>query len=105
MASSSHSSTPGVLTSLGRIGSSSHPLPPLRASAGSKKKSSSSKHCFHCGKKTGLATSFDCRCGQNFCASHRYAETHACSYDYKSSGRRLLQDAHPLISAPKLPKI
>lgn len=105
MASNSHTSTTGVLTSLGRIGSSSHPLPPLRASAGPKKKSSSSKHCFHCGKKTGLATSYDCRCGQNFCATHRYAETHACTYDYKSAGRRFLQDANPLISAPKLPKI
>lgn len=105
MASNSHTSTTGVLTSLGRIGSSSHPLPPLRASAGTKKKSSSSKHCFHCGKKTGLASSYECRCGQNFCASHRYAETHACSYDYKSAGRRFLQETNPLISAPKLPKI
>ncbi|KAJ0067131.1 hypothetical protein NL108_012853, partial [Boleophthalmus pectinirostris] len=40
--------------------SSSHPLPPVRASAGTKKKTSSSKHCFHCGKKTGLATSYEC---------------------------------------------
>ncbi|KAK7901356.1 hypothetical protein WMY93_018125 [Mugilogobius chulae] len=105
MAPSSHTSVAGVLTSLGRIGSSSHPLPPVRASAGSKKKSSSSKFCFHCGKKTGLATSYECRCGQNFCATHRYAETHTCTYDYKSAGRRLLQETNPLISAPKLPKI
>ncbi|KAJ0004786.1 hypothetical protein NQD34_011000 [Periophthalmus magnuspinnatus] len=107
MASNCPSSATGVLTSLGRIGSSSHPLPPVRASAGTKKKtsSSSSKHCFHCGKKTGLATSFECRCGQNFCATHRYAETHSCSYDYKSAGRRILQETNPLISAPKLPKI
>lgn len=105
MASNSHTSTAGVLTSLSRIGSSTLPLPPLRASAGTKKKSSSSKHCFHCGKKTGLATSYECRCGQNFCATHRYAETHDCTYDYKSAGRRFLQEANPLISAPKLPKI
>lgn len=104
MASSSHTSTADVLSSLGRLGSSSHPLPPLRASAGTKKKSSS-KHCFQCGKKTGLATSYECRCGQNFCATHRYAETHDCTYDYKSAGRRFLQEANPLISAPKLPKI
>lgn len=45
------------------------------------------------------------RCGHNFCATHRYAEAHDCSYDYKSAGRRLLQEANPLISAPKLPKI
>ncbi|XP_072292743.1 AN1-type zinc finger protein 4 [Eucyclogobius newberryi] len=106
MASSSHTSAAGVLTSLGRIGSLSQPLPPLRASSGPKKKSSSSsKHCFLCGKKTGLASSYDCRCGQNFCATHRYAETHACTYDYKTEGRRMLQECNPLISAPKLPKI
>lgn len=45
------------------------------------------------------------RCGHNFCASHRYAETHDCTYDYKSAGRRFLQETNPLVSAPKLPKI
>ncbi|KAM3862569.1 AN1-type zinc finger protein 4 [Diretmus argenteus] len=78
-------------------------LPPVKAPTGSKKKSS--KHCFLCGKKTGLATSYECRCGNNFCATHRYAETHDCTYDYKSAGRRFLQETNPLISAPKLPKI
>uniref|UniRef100_A0A3Q2XF21 Zinc finger, AN1-type domain 4 n=1 Tax=Hippocampus comes TaxID=109280 RepID=A0A3Q2XF21_HIPCM len=78
-------------------------LPPVKTPAGAKKKTS--KHCFLCGKKTGLATSYECRCGSNFCAAHRYAETHECSYDYKGTGRRFLQDANPLVSAPKLPKI
>uniref|UniRef100_H3CTD9 Zinc finger, AN1-type domain 4 n=1 Tax=Tetraodon nigroviridis TaxID=99883 RepID=H3CTD9_TETNG len=78
-------------------------LPPVKASTSSKKKSS--KHCFLCGRKTGLASSYECRCGHNFCATHRYAETHDCTFDYKSAGRRLLQEANPLISAPKLPKI
>lgn len=45
------------------------------------------------------------RCGNNFCASHRYAEAHDCTYDYKTAGRRLLQETNPIISAPKLPKI
>lgn len=48
---------------------------------------------------------FFLRCGHNFCASHRYAETHDCTYDYKSAGRRFLQETNPLVSAPKLPKI
>uniref|UniRef100_A0A4W5KKW1 AN1-type domain-containing protein n=1 Tax=Hucho hucho TaxID=62062 RepID=A0A4W5KKW1_9TELE len=65
----------------------------------------SSKHCFLCGKKTGLATSYECRCGNNFCATHRYAETHDCTYNYKSAGRRFLQETNPIVSAPKLPKI
>ncbi|KAM4607798.1 AN1-type zinc finger protein 4 isoform 1-T2 [Polymixia lowei] len=102
-ASSSLGSVGGASTSIRRLGTPTYHLPPVKAPVGSKKKSS--KHCFLCGKKTGLATSYDCRCGNNFCATHRYAETHDCSYDYKSAGRRFLQDANPIISAPKLPKI
>lgn len=93
----------GVLSSFGTVGTPTHHLPPVKAPTGTKKKSS--KHCFLCGKKTGLATSYECRCGNNFCATHRYAETHDCSYDYKTAGRRFLQETNPLISAPKLPKI
>lgn len=103
MGTNSHASGGGVMTSFGRIGTPTHHLPPVKAPTGIKKKSS--KHCFLCGKKTGLATSFECRCGHNFCATHRYAETHDCTYDYKSAGRRFLQETNPLISAPKLPKI
>ncbi|XP_028719868.1 AN1-type zinc finger protein 4 isoform X6 [Peromyscus leucopus] len=86
-----------------RVGESTHHLPPVKAPLQTKKKIT--KHCFLCGKKTGLATSFECRCGNNFCASHRYAETHGCTYDYKSAGRRYLQEANPVVNAPKLPKI
>ncbi|XP_014840236.1 PREDICTED: AN1-type zinc finger protein 4 [Poecilia mexicana] len=93
----------GVMSSFGTLGTPTYHLPPVKAPTGSKKKSS--KHCFLCGKKTGLATSYECRCGNNFCATHRYAETHDCSYDYKTAGRRFLQETNPLISAPKLPKI
>lgn len=93
----------GILSPFGTTGNPSYHLPPVKAPTGNKKKSS--KHCFLCGKKTGLATSYECRCGHNFCATHRYAETHDCTYDYKSTGRRFLQETNPLISAPKLPKI
>ncbi|XP_055945374.1 AN1-type zinc finger protein 4-like isoform X2 [Argiope bruennichi] len=64
-----------------------------------------SKRCSLCSKKTGLATSYICRCGKNFCATHRYAEVHHCSYDYKTEGRRLLQLNNPVVAASKLPKI
>ncbi|XP_075384031.1 AN1-type zinc finger protein 4 [Tenrec ecaudatus] len=86
-----------------RLGDCNHHLPPVKAPIQTKKKPA--KHCFLCGKKTGLATSYECRCGNNFCASHRYAETHSCTYDYKSAGRRYLQEANPVVNAPKLPKI
>ncbi|XP_015913773.1 AN1-type zinc finger protein 4 [Parasteatoda tepidariorum] len=70
-----------------------------------KTKKKSYKRCTTCSKKTGLATSYTCRCGKNFCASHRYAETHHCTYDYKTEGRRLLQLNNPVVTASKLPKI
>ncbi|XP_007897519.1 AN1-type zinc finger protein 4 [Callorhinchus milii] len=96
--------TTGRSTTMGRrIGTPSHHFPPVKASTQTKKKNA--KHCFLCGKKTGLATSYECRCGNNFCATHRYAETHECTYDYKSAGRRYLQETNPVVSAPKLPKI
>ncbi|XP_014813572.1 PREDICTED: AN1-type zinc finger protein 4 isoform X2 [Calidris pugnax] len=93
----------GSIAAVGkRVGEATH-LPPVNGSIQAKKKIT--KHCFLCGKKTGLATSYECRCGNNFCATHRYAETHACTYDYKSAGRRYLQETNPVVSAPKLPKI
>ncbi|KAM6091385.1 AN1-type zinc finger protein 4 isoform 2-T3 [Theristicus caerulescens] len=93
----------GSIAAVGkRVGEATH-LPPVNGSIQAKKKIA--KHCFLCGKKTGLATSYECRCGNNFCATHRYAETHTCTYDYKSAGRRYLQETNPVVSAPKLPKI
>ncbi|KAL9847483.1 AN1-type zinc finger protein 4 isoform 1-T3 [Geothlypis trichas] len=94
----------GTMAAVGKrvAGEATH-LPPVNGLIQAKKKIS--KHCFLCGKKTGLATSYECRCGNNFCATHRYAETHTCTYDYKSAGRRYLQETNPIISAPKLPKI
>uniref|UniRef100_A0A8C3KST7 Zinc finger AN1-type containing 4 n=1 Tax=Calidris pygmaea TaxID=425635 RepID=A0A8C3KST7_9CHAR len=94
----------GSIAAVGKrvAGEATH-LPPVNGSIQAKKKIA--KHCFLCGKKTGLATSYECRCGNNFCATHRYAETHACTYDYKSAGRRYLQETNPVVSAPKLPKI
>ncbi|XP_074647919.1 AN1-type zinc finger protein 4-like [Tubulanus polymorphus] len=83
----------------GRLPSPTRRLPPVKT------KKKSHKRCFLCGKKTGLATSYQCRCDNNFCANHRYAEAHDCTFDYKTEGRKLLEQANPVVSAPKLPKI
>ncbi|XP_077470129.1 AN1-type zinc finger protein 4 [Stigmatopora argus] len=96
-------SSRGIVPPYRRVATPTYHLPPVKAPSGTKKKSS--KHCYLCGKKTGLASSYECRCGSNFCAAHRYAETHDCSYDYKGAGRRFLRDTNPLVSALKLPKI
>ncbi|CAH8620031.1 unnamed protein product [Heterobilharzia americana] len=63
------------------------------------------KRCALCLRKIGLANSYTCRCGRSFCSRHRYAEVHACSYDYKAEARRYLVESNPVITAPKLPKI
>ncbi|KAB7502645.1 AN1-type zinc finger protein 4, partial [Armadillidium nasatum] len=61
--------------------------------------------CRQCKKKIGVATSYACRCGLVFCAQHRYAETHNCTYDYKSAGKKIIEIANPLVIPEKLPKI
>lgn len=61
--------------------------------------------CKKCNKKLTIATIYDCRCGDKFCSQHRYSEVHGCKFDYKTEGRRLIEQANPLVLAPKLPKI
>ena len=49
------------------------------------------KRCNVC-KKRLLLTSMTCRCGVKFCEVHRYPEEHECSYDYKTEGRKALEE-------------
>ncbi|KAL3311300.1 AN1-type zinc finger protein 4 [Cichlidogyrus casuarinus] len=76
-----------------------------KSTGDSAKASSVPTRCAFCKKRTGLASSYHCRCGNNFCAQHRYAEAHACVYDYKTEARRVICEANPVVNAPKLPKI
>lgn len=48
---------------------------------------------------------FHCRCGEQFCALHRYADKHNCSFDYKTTGREELQRKHPKVVATKVQKL
>jgi len=96
----------------GHMANSNHGLPPIRnlkqAQSRSKASVSGGKkkmRCYVCGKKLGLTTTYECRCGGNFCPKHRYPETHTCSFDYKTEGRRMLARNNPVVTAPKLPKI
>ena len=45
------------------------------------------------------------RCGGVFCSTHRYAETHSCTFNYKAEGRKCIARSNPLVTATKLPKI
>ncbi|CAK9300365.1 unnamed protein product [Gordionus sp. m RMFG-2023] len=51
--------------------------------------------CFTCRKKTGIISSFNCRCGNEFCVLHRHPESHDCTFDYKVEGRKLMELANP----------
>ncbi|XP_022865224.1 zinc finger A20 and AN1 domain-containing stress-associated protein 5-like [Olea europaea var. sylvestris] len=60
--------------------------------------------CSGCRRKVGL-TGFRCRCGELFCADHRYTDRHDCSYDYKAAGREAITRENPVVKAAKIVKI
>ncbi|ONK79043.1 uncharacterized protein A4U43_C01F2280 [Asparagus officinalis] len=60
--------------------------------------------CNACKKRVGL-TGFNCRCGNVFCAMHRYSEKHNCPFDYRTAARDAIAKANPVVKAEKLDKI
>ncbi|OIW05200.1 hypothetical protein TanjilG_19831 [Lupinus angustifolius] len=60
--------------------------------------------CATCKKRVGL-TGFSCKCGNLFCAMHRYSDKHDCQYDYRAVGQDAIAKANPVIKADKLDKI
>lgn len=60
--------------------------------------------CTTCKKRVGL-TGFNCRCGDLFCAMHRYSDKHDCPFDYRTAGRDAIAKANPVVKAEKLDKI
>lgn len=60
--------------------------------------------CTTCRKRVGL-TGFNCKCGNHFCAAHRYSDKHDCPFDYKNAGRDAIAKANPVVVAEKLNKI
>lgn len=62
------------------------------------------KRCGACNKRVGL-TGFECRCGNLFCATHRYSDKHECLFDYRGAGQNAIAKANPVIKADKLDKI
>ncbi|KAG0464870.1 hypothetical protein HPP92_019034 [Vanilla planifolia] len=63
-----------------------------------------SSRCLLCRRKVGL-TGFSCRCGKTFCSSHRYPESHKCTFDFKSAGRQAIAKENPIVKAEKIEKI
>jgi len=60
--------------------------------------------CTTCNKHVGL-TGFSCRCGNMFCATHRYSDKHNCPFDYRAAAQTAIAKANPIIKAEKLDKI
>ncbi|GKU94068.1 hypothetical protein SLEP1_g7604 [Rubroshorea leprosula] len=60
--------------------------------------------CATCKKRISL-TGFKCRCGDLFCASHRYSDKHDCPFDYRTAARDAIAKANPVVKAEKLDKI
>jgi hypothetical protein len=60
--------------------------------------------CSGCRRKVGL-TGFRCRCGELFCAEHRYSDRHVCSYDYKAAGREAIARENPVVKAAKIVRV
>lgn len=73
-----------------------HPAEPLK---------SKKLRCAQCNRKLGVIMIMKCHCEKIFCAQHRYAEAHNCSYDFKLQGKKILERENPLVVAQKLPKI
>jgi len=57
------------------------------------------KRCAECDKKLKLVSTHTCRCELNFCAKHRYAEEHNCTFDYRQNGKELLSEQNPLVES------
>lgn len=68
------------------------------------KKKEGPNRCATCRKRVGL-TGFNCRCGNLFCASHRYSDKHECPFDYRTAARDAIAKANPVVKAEKLDKI
>jgi predicted nucleic acid binding AN1-type Zn finger protein len=63
-----------------------------------------SNRCLTCRKKVGL-TGFLCRCGGTFCSTHRYTDSHQCTFDYKKVAREQIAKQNPVVMAEKINKI
>jgi hypothetical protein len=89
------SSSPGGVDNAGAARAPSTEPQPVKQTA---------NRCSACRKKVGLL-GFRCCCGETFCGAHRYAEKHACGYDYKSAGRERIAKNNPVVVADKIAKI
>merc|ERR1719193_516320 len=88
-------------TTTGEGGSSSSPSP----TRGGARKPDGKQCCHTCGKKLGISTMFDCRCGFIFCSKHSYSEEHDCEFDYREFEKQRVRENNPVVRGEKIRKI
>ena len=67
-------------------------------------KKKTKNRCDTCKVKVGVL-GFPCRCGGNFCSTHRYANEHHCTFDYKTHGQNEIRENNPKVLGEKIQKI
>lgn len=60
--------------------------------------------CFFCCKSLGLL-GIKCRCEHYFCSTHRHADKHNCTFDYKSHHKQQLRKNNVKVIPDKVKKI
>ncbi|KAK4488625.1 hypothetical protein RD792_004394 [Penstemon davidsonii] len=97
-------SSSSAVTLVTEMPPSSNIVAPTMQASASKEVKQGPKRCGTCKKRVGL-TGFNCRCGNTFCAVHRYSDKHECSFDYRTEGQEAIAKANPVVKAEKLDKI
>nr|GLL34545.1 zinc finger A20 and AN1 domain-containing stress-associated protein 8-like [Ipomoea trifida] len=77
---------------------------PMLENANGEKPKEGPSRCNSCKKRVGL-TGFTCRCGNLFCAAHRYSDKHDCPFNYHKAAQDTIAKANPVVKAEKLDKI
>lgn len=68
-------------------------------------KKNDSTRCFMCNKKLGTNIVY-CKCEHAFCSAHIFYKNHGCMFDFKTNGKKIIQDNNPkLHSSSGLQKI
>ena len=70
-------------------------------SSSPKIKKKKKNRCLVCNKKVGLL-GFSCKCEGLYCAVHRHAEQHNCSYDFKKRGLNILEKKMIKVESDKI---
>jgi AN1-type zinc finger protein 4 len=61
--------------------------------------------CALCHKKLRIAQRTPCKCSNVYCYTHKPASAHACTYDYTTEYKRILEKSNPLVLPSKLERL